>query len=40
LENYEDEPEDFETIINYLDLVNEFIRSNIAEEMNEYLIKD
>ena len=36
--NYTDEQEDdAEAIVTYLELINDFIRANIQEEMNEYL---
>lgn len=36
--NYTEEIEDdAEAIVTYLELINDFIRANIQEEMNEYL---
>lgn len=36
--NYTEELEDdAEAIVTYLELINDFIRANIQEEMNEYL---
>lgn len=36
--NYTEEQEDdSEAIVTYLELINDFIRANIQEEMNEYL---
>lgn len=34
--NYEDE-DDSEAVVSYLEIINDFIRANIREEMNQYL---
>ncbi len=34
--NYEDE-DDSEAVVSYLEIINDFIKANIREEMNQYL---
>lgn len=36
IKNYEDE-DDSEAVISYLEIINDFIKANIKEEMNQYL---
>ena len=40
MNDYEEEYDDFEVVVNYLDLVNDFIKQNLSEEMNDFLIQN